>query len=129
MKKWILILLLAFALPACAASGDNAGTFTPIAGSGENGAVSFESDVHPILMRSCWSCHGGEKVSRGFIVTDYVSLMKGSTKGPQVIAGDGANSGIVVSMASGKMPKKGGRMLPEEIELIQRWIDEGARNN
>lgn len=128
MKKWLLILILAFALSACG-SGNATETFTPIQGSGENGAVSFEADVHPILMRSCWNCHGGEKVSRGFVVTDYVSLMKGSTKGPQVIAGDGANSGIVVSMASGKMPKKGGRMSPEEIELIQRWIDEGARNN
>lgn len=126
-EKFLLFIVLAALLSACGTAKIE--EFTPIPGSGEGGVVSYSQDVQPILMQSCWNCHGGEKVSRGLNVSDYVSLMHGSTKGPQVIAGDGANSGLVTVMVSGKMPKKGGRMLPEQIELIQRWIDEGARNN
>jgi len=128
-KKLMLLFVFVFSIAACSTSPGIVEDFEPIPGSAENGAVSYEMDVKPILMGSCWECHGGEKISREFDVTTYSSLMKGSRKGPQVIPGDGANSGMVISMANGKMPKQGRKMLPEEIELIQRWIDEGAINN
>lgn len=127
--KLFLLFVLIFTLSACTTSPGVVENFKPIPGSAENGAVSYEKDVFPILMGSCWKCHGGEKISREFDMTTYASLMKGSKNGPQVISGDSANSGIIISMMNGKMPKQGRKMFPEEIELIQRWIDEGAKNN
>ena len=55
--------------------------------------------------------------------------MKGSENGPAIRPGDGNGSVLVFALRQTsklKMPKKSAPLSAQQIELIARWIDEGA---
>lgn len=91
--------------------------------------VSFASDIMPILQSRCVNCHGGEKVSDGLDVKTYASLMSGSENGPIISAGDAENSLMAELVVSQKMPKRGPKLTPPQVQLIIDWINQGALNN
>jgi hypothetical protein len=95
----------------------------------ETVAISFAGDVLPIFERRCVKCHGGEKTEEGLILKSYPDVMTGSWNGPVIEAGSAEESFLVKQVVSGKMPKKGPRLLPSEIRAIQDWIDAGALDN
>jgi mono/diheme cytochrome c family protein len=93
--------------------------------------VSYEKDLQPIFKQSCLSCHKADKKKGKLDMSTYDALMKGGKQGPAVKAGDPAKS-ILVEMITGaepEMPEKGDKLKPEQIELISRWIKEGAKQN
>jgi len=100
--------------------------------------VSFSSDVKPILAANCLACHqegGAGYEASGFKMTTYTDLMKGTQYGPMILAGDAEGSNLVVlmegradpsiSMPHGKME----RVPQSDIDMIRRWIDQGAKDN
>lgn len=91
--------------------------------------VSFKNDIQPILEGRCAKCHGGEFPTEGLNMATYETLMAGSQNGQVIIPGDSNNSLLFEKVESGEMPKRGSALTAEQIELIQQWIDEGARNN
>jgi uncharacterized membrane protein len=91
--------------------------------------VSFTKDIMPIMQTSCISCHGGEKTSKGLDLKTFASLMAGSQFGAVVTPGDAANSKLVQSVQSGKMPKRGAKLTPDQIQLLVSWVNAGAKNN
>ena len=98
-------------------------TEAPVAG------VSFANDVMPILANSCNECHGGKQIKEGLDMRTYESLMAGSFNGTVIVAGNSADSLLVQLVAKGKMPKRGPKLTPEQIQIISDWIDAGALNN
>ncbi|MBI5296624.1 MAG: c-type cytochrome [Chloroflexi bacterium] len=93
------------------------------------GAISFSADILPILESRCVNCHGGNKTEKRLDLKSYESLMNGSEKGPVLVAGDAANSSLATLISNGKMPRRGPKLTPEQIELIIAWINAGALNN
>ncbi len=93
------------------------------------GAISFAADILPILESRCINCHGGNKTEKGLDLKSYEALMNGSEKGPVLVAGDAVNSPLATLISNGKMPKRGPKLTPEQIELIIAWINAGALNN
>jgi mono/diheme cytochrome c family protein len=94
-------------------------------------AVSFERDVQPIFKANCISCHKPDKKKGKLDMSTYADLMKGGKQGTPVKAGDPAKS-ILVEMISGpepEMPEKGDKLKPEQVEIITRWVKEGAKQN
>lgn len=92
-------------------------------------AVSFSTDILPLLQSRCVNCHGGERIEEGLDQTSYTGLMAGSVNGPVVIAGDAENSLLVQLVTEGKMPKRGPKLTPIEVQLIVDWINSGALDN
>lgn len=99
--------------------------------------LSFKQDVEPILKKHCAECHvgQGEGVQKsGFRVDSYESVIKGTNLGPVVVAGDSASSSLF-RLVSGKvdksiqMPHGKAALSTAEITAIERWIDQGAKNN
>jgi len=94
---------------------------------------SFASDVKPILDKRCANCHG-KRTKGGFSVADYDKVMTSGNHAPVIIAGDAASS-ILVQMLRGVETPAGGQMPPgrplkePQIQLIERWINQGALNN
>jgi len=91
----------------------------------------FERDIFPIFNRRCAECHGISKQSGGLRLDSFDGLRKGSKKGQVVVPGKSAQSRLVeLIQEEGKkrMPPKGDRVPQSEVELIRRWIDEGARS-
>lgn len=91
--------------------------------------VSFANDILPILNSRCLNCHGGDRVEEGLIVKTYSDLMAGSSNGPVIIPGDAEGSLLVELVASQKMPKRGPKLTPPQVQLIIDWVNQGALNN
>jgi mono/diheme cytochrome c family protein len=120
-EKLVLSGLLPLALAAC----------------GEQ-QVSYSQDVQPVFDTHCIECHradGAGELASGFDMTSYEGLMKGTTFGPMVIAGDPEGSNVLVLMEgradpSISMPHGGRDPVPDkDIQAIRAWIGQGARNN
>ena len=83
----------------------------------------------PILERHCVQCHGGNKTEEGLVLKTYADVLAGSWNGVVVEPGSAEGSLLLKQIVSGKMPKKGPRLLPSEIQAIRDWIDAGAPDN
>lgn len=91
--------------------------------------VSFANDVMPILQNRCVNCHGGERVEEGLVMHTYEDIMAGSDNGSVVVPGDVTNSLLVDLVASQKMPKRGPKLTPPQVQTITEWVAAGAPNN
>ncbi|MBB1127223.1 c-type cytochrome domain-containing protein [Thiospirillum jenense] len=100
-------------------------------------SVSYTQDVQPILSKHCSECHlpGGQgEEASGFLVDSYTSVLKGTKHGPVVVAGDPLSSSLY-RLISGRvdksiqMPHSKEPLPVSEIELIEKWINEGAKDN
>ncbi|MCI0738981.1 MAG: hypothetical protein L0Y72_08055 [Gemmataceae bacterium] len=100
------------------------------------GPVSFINDVAPILKENCYACHDSKKKKGKLEMTSYENLRKGGTKDDPVTPGKSKESlliGVVTSTgAEGQLPHMppkdvGDPLSKEQIALIAKWIDEGAK--
>ncbi len=92
-------------------------------------AVSFANDVMPIIQSRCVNCHGGDRVEEGLLMRTYEELMAGSENGLVIVPGDAANSLLVELVTNQKMPKRGPKLTPPQVQLITDWVAAGAPNN
>jgi uncharacterized membrane protein len=92
--------------------------------------VSFAEVVHPIFSQNCLPCHSGTPDAKSpYALADYNGVMgAGSDSVPNVLAGDVAGSLLCVKVVTGKMPPTG-RLPQDQIELVKKWIAQGAKNN
>lgn len=98
--------------------------------------VSFSKDVMPVFVKKCLNCHNTEDESpSGLYLDNYKELMRGDSRhGPVVLPRKGAESVLVKKLLGttdfGRPMPRGRKPLePETIEMITRWIDQGAKNN
>ncbi|MBF89830.1 MAG: hypothetical protein CMG75_09320 [Candidatus Marinimicrobia bacterium] len=88
--------------------------------------VDYSSLIQPIFDQYCTSCHGS---SGGISLTSYEELMKGGNSGASIIAGDATNS-LLIKRINGSvnplMPKDAQALPDSIINLIMKWINEGA---
>ena len=95
----------------------------------EGATVSFANDVFPIIESRCIGCHGGERTQEGLDLKTHASLMSGSNNGPVVTPGDATNSLLVELVTTQKMPKRGPKLTPPQVQLITDWVNQGALDN
>src|ERR1700712_461145 len=93
-------------------------------------SVSFPNDIDPILERSCRSCHGDTAPMGRLDLSTRESLLRGGTRGADLVPGNAAESRLyrrVAGLEQPAMPVKGDPLTPKEIGALKQWIDEGAR--
>jgi hypothetical protein len=106
-------------------------------GEPQEAQVSFKNDVKPIIDRNCTECHnegGLGTLASGFQTVTYETVMKGTKYGPVVIPGHALSSSLFRLVAgkvdpSIQMPHGKEAIPPEQIALIENWINQGAKNN
>jgi hypothetical protein len=96
-----------------------------------HGMIDFEEDVFPILQDYCIDCHGPEKPKSSFRVDRRAYLLKGGDSGMSaIIPGKPDKSYMLEVLRSDdpeiSMPPKGGPLFEDEIEILEKWIAEGA---
>jgi mono/diheme cytochrome c family protein len=101
----------------------------PAAQGAQDATVSFATDILPILESRCLGCHGGDRTEEGLVLRTHADLMAGSDNGPVVIPGDATNSLLVELVTTQKMPKRGPKLTPPQVQLITDWVSQGALNN
>jgi hypothetical protein len=99
------------------------------------GIVSYQDDVYPIIHFRCLSCHGeGDigTIQSGLNLETYEGLMKGTKHGPVVVPKNPLVSNLnvlVEGRAKVRMPHNRKRLTPCDVEILHRWVQQGARNN
>jgi hypothetical protein len=91
--------------------------------------VSFANEILPILESRCVSCHGGDRIEEGLVLNTFQELMNGSEDGTVVIPGDAEHSLLAELVITQKMPKRGPKLTPPQVQLIVDWINQGALDN
>jgi mono/diheme cytochrome c family protein len=90
-------------------------------------ATSFEQQIRPILKANCFHCHGAEGEPKGSLDVRLKRLLvKGGDQGPSIVPGKPEESLLYERIMSGEMPPGEKKLSAEQIELIRRWIAEGA---
>lgn len=88
--------------------------------------VSFTTAVAPILVSRCGKCHIAKSSGKLSIAT-YEALMKGHPEaGVIIFKGDAVGSRLIEVIVDGEMPPNG-KIPSAELELLKKWINEGAR--
>ena len=95
-----------------------------------NPSPSFSSDIQSIFNRSCVACHGS---LGGWDGSTYEAVMNSGNNAPIVIPEDGEGSilgqKVLGIQTYGTIMPPGGRLSPDEIQLIINWINAGALDN
>lgn len=103
-----------------------------LAASSAQEPVSFQKQIRPILARQCQGCHQPASRQSDLSLTNFEGLKTGGRKGPSFVSGSPEKS-VVISYLTGEMKPQmpfGGKPLPDDqIELFQRWIREGAKDD
>jgi hypothetical protein len=99
-------------------------------------AVSFKRDVMPVFRRYCLPCHSEEECNPSdFVADSYETVMKNAKHGPAVLAGRPDSSHLLQKISAtppfgDPMPLRAKRAFPKDtLQLLWRWIKEGAKNN
>jgi uncharacterized membrane protein len=116
-------------LPAATDTSAPAAVSSPTAEIAAGATVSFATDILPLLENRCVNCHGGEKTQEGLSLKSHAELMTGSENGVVLVPGDASNSLLVQLVSEGKMPKRGPKLTPDQVQLIVDWINQGALDN
>ena len=91
--------------------------------------VDFVRDIQPVLERSCSGCHGPAQQLGQLRLDSRQSLLHGGASQGVITPGDAENSPLyrrVAGLGAGARMPMGGELPAGEIELIKRWIEQGA---
>jgi len=93
--------------------------------------VDFSAEVKPILNKRCISCHGGVKKNGGFSVLFREEAIDTTESGkPSIVPGHSELSEVIRRITSNdpevRMPYKEEPLTKQEIDILTRWIDQGA---
>lgn len=92
---------------------------------GQTPKIDFAKDVQPIFRQSCVPCHGPAQQSSGMRL-DRKSVVLGRRG---VVPGSSENSFLFHRIAGneyGRQMPPTGPLRPEQIEIVKKWIDQGA---
>ena len=96
--------------------------------------VSFYKDIRPIFQAQCQGCHQPAKAGGAFVMTEFAKLVRGGESGSKaIVPGKPAESYLIeqITPKSGKaeMPREKPPLSTVEIDLITRWIAQGAKDD
>jgi len=97
----------------------------------ESQKISYNKDIRPILNENCLSCHGGIKQLGEFSLLFEEDVYLPTESGiPPIIPGNRKKSELFQRITHHdpeyRMPQDADPLSKEQIELIGKWIDEGA---
>jgi len=94
--------------------------------------VHFSTDIQPILNQNCVQCHGGVRQKNGvsFIYRDE-ALGTGKSGRRTIVPGNPDASELIARVTSkdpeSRMPYHAPPLSPNQIELLRKWIKQGAK--
>jgi WD40 repeat protein/mono/diheme cytochrome c family protein len=97
--------------------------------------VSYFKQIRPIFQEHCQGCHQPAKRSGGFVMMTVADMQKGGDSGePAFMLGNPDKSLLIAQIIPQgneppAMPKGQEPLKPEEIELIRKWVVEGAADD
>lgn len=95
-------------------------------------SVDFTTQVKPIINRSCITCHGGVRQKGGFSLLFRDEALAKTESGKRgIVPGDPGNSEMIrrinLRNPEERMPYKHDPLSKEEIDLLTKWVKQGAQ--
>jgi ankyrin repeat protein len=90
--------------------------------------VDYARDIQPLLQEHCYECHGPEKQKNGYRLDRRSTAFSGLVR-HNIIPGNSKTSRVytrVLNAQTGLRMPPNHELDDDEIDLIRRWIDEGA---
>jgi len=122
------------ALLGATAPGQNAPTpaAPPASAPAAVAKVDFAKEVQTLLETKCLECHNPSKVKGKLLMDTLANLTKGGESGAGLVPGQPEKSEIIKRIVLPKdsddiMPPKGGPLPAAEIDVLKRWVAEGAQ--
>ena len=108
----------------------------PVATLARKEPVSYSKEVADILAAKCVGCHGEILAENKLNLEEVSTMLKGGKRGPALVPGK-ADQSLLFTMAAHRvepvMPPKDKKdakaLTPEELGLIQSWINAGAKDD
>lgn len=94
-------------------------------------AVSYYRQIRPIMQRHCSGCHQPAKLGGKLLLTSFEGFRKGGESGESFTPGKPDES-LILDYISGdepEMPLNQEPLKKEQVALIARWIQEGAKDD
>ena len=93
--------------------------------------VDFAREVQPLLARRCFACHGPDTQEAGLRLDEAEAATAELDSGVvAIVPGDAAGSELMARITSDdeflQMPPEGSRLTAAEVEVLRRWINDGA---
>ncbi|MGA0557629.1 DUF1553 domain-containing protein [Larkinella sp. VNQ87] len=93
--------------------------------------VDFNTQIKPLLNKNCIACHGGVKKASNFsLLFKHEALAPAKSGKHAIVPGDADASEFIRRLTltdpDERMPLDAPPLKPEEIELLRKWIDQGA---
>ena len=93
--------------------------------------ISFDKQIRPILQAQCQGCHQPAKAGGGYVMTSFEQMKKGGESDTAAIVPGKPDESYLIDQIT---PQDGKAAMPQgkpplskpEIELIGRWIAQGA---
>ncbi|MEZ6128852.1 MAG: PSD1 and planctomycete cytochrome C domain-containing protein [Planctomycetaceae bacterium] len=106
-------------------------TCVPAATSSAEDRVNYLTQIKPLLETKCYACHGALKQEGGLRLETLSLMSEGGDSGAALVAKDAAGSLLlerVTADEDSRMPpsEEGAALKPDEIDLLRRWIEQGA---
>jgi len=95
--------------------------------------VDYRTRIKPLLHKHCVECHGPKQQMSGLRADTGAALLKGGDRGPAIVPGKSEESLLVEAVTGSsenveRMPVDKPPLSKQQIALIKRWIDEGAKH-
>lgn len=93
--------------------------------------VDYNEEVKPILNKHCMACHGGvKKAGNVSFLFEHEMLQPGKSGKVPVVKGNADASEMIRRILSKdpdeRMPKDGPGLSEEEVDLLKKWVNQGA---
>lgn len=93
--------------------------------------VNFAEQIQPILVARCLKCHAAEAPKGAFSLHTKEAALAGGDLGDDIVPGKPDESFIIdlIMMPAddpSRMPNEGEPLSEEQVELIRKWIEQGA---
>jgi hypothetical protein len=110
------------------------GAWSPVRG--DEPTVDFNREVRPILARNCFACHGQDPSHRAADLRldqrDLAIASRGDDGAVAIVPGDPDSSEMIFRVTAEEdtlrmpPPKSGPGLSADEVEVLTRWIEQGA---
>ncbi len=91
----------------------------------------FEAKIRPVLVGTCFRCHGDTKTSGGLRIDSRETLLKGGESGPAIVPGKPEESRLIKAIqrqadVSAMPPEKDKALRVDQIAAFVAWVKAGA---
>ncbi|MEC9096123.1 MAG: c-type cytochrome domain-containing protein [Planctomycetota bacterium] len=100
----------------------------------DGAGISYYKDIRPIFQSHCQGCHQPAKKGGAYIMTDFSLLLQGGESEQAAIVPGNPDESYLVSLitavdGAAEMPKGKQPLSSVEVDLVRKWIKQGAKND